>query len=236
MIVLEEDDSLVLITQGDHAHLAAEMLSLCRFPELTAHPRRQRLLAAAREHDNGWRESDAAPWLDAASGLPHSYLTLPEAERQRLWTRACTRFRDTDPYVALLITQHALTLHLERTDRQEWADWLAETERLRDELLDQAAYEPARLAADYALLRLADLCSLAACSGLPESFEHYGVRGRSNVGTLYLEPLPLAGSTTFRIACRRIPRKGYSTATELGVELASARWQQRTVRVAQADR
>lgn len=235
MIVVVEDQSLLLITQGDHAHLAAELLSLCRFPDLVSHPRRQRLLEATREHDNGWRESDAAPSLDSAAGAPHSYATLPDTERRRLWSRACTRYRDTDPYIALLITEHALTLHRTFEDRVEWIDWLGETEALRDELINEADYDVEALAEDYSLLRFADLCSLTACSGSREMFEQHGTRGSFRDGTLLLDPLPLAGATSFQVACRRIPRRAYGTATELGVELASSLWQRQSVRVAQAD-
>lgn len=232
MIVIKEGDHLRLITQSDHAHFAAELLSLCRFPELLAHPRRQQLLEATREHDNGWRGPDAAPSLDPTSGLPHSYLTLPSVERQRIWNRACSQFRDADPYVAALITLHALAIHRRPDGDADWTDWFARTEGLRDELVELTGCELATLLDDYALLRFADLCSLAACGATPEPFQHHGVSGHSSDGTLYLDPLPLAGSTSFRIACRRIPRKTYASATDLGTALASAPWERQAVRVA----
>ena len=231
MIVIPEEKSLLLITQGDHAHLAAELLSLCRFPELTAHARRRLLLEATREHDNGWRESDAAPSLDPTSASPYSYLTLPDAERRRVWTRACERFRDAEPYVALLITEHALALHRPLSGQGRWDDWLAEIETARNELLDEADCDLEALASDYALLRFADLCALACCGGSPSSFDYHGVAGMADDSTLYLDPLPLVGTTSFRVACRRVPLQAYGSDTELGVALATARWQRRTIRV-----
>ncbi|HEX3131324.1 MAG TPA: hypothetical protein VH394_28565, partial [Thermoanaerobaculia bacterium] len=51
-------------------------------------------------------------------------------------------------------------------------------------------------------------------------------------GTLHLDPLPLAGSTAFRIPCRRIPRRAYRGDADLGGELAGARWEELPVRVA----
>lgn len=234
MIVIEESDDLLLITQGDHAHLAAEMLSLFRLPELLEHPRRRQLLVATREHDNGWRESDAAPLLDPATGLPHSFLTLPADERRRIWRRACNRFRDEDPWVAALIAQHALHVHRESADAG-WSDWHAETETTRDELLAVCERDLPLLTADSTWLRLADLCSLAACGTSPRTFEHHGFSGHASDGTLRLDPLPLAGATSFRVSCRRIPARAHASATDLAVEMASARWEQRTVRITGTD-
>lgn len=232
MIVLDEPSDLLLITQGDHAHLAVEILSLCRIPELLEHPRRRQLLTATREHDNGWRESDAAPLLDPLTGWPHSFLTLPGEARREIWRRACSRFRDTDPYIAALVTQHALEVHRERTDRDAgWADWFGETRTALSEHLEDGGYAPETLKADYPWLRLADLCSLAACGTAPDAFEHHGFIGRAADRVLRLDPLPLAGSTSFSVACRRIPRRAYASATDLTVAMASARWDRLTVRV-----
>ena len=70
MIVVPEGATLLLVTQPDHAHLSGELLSLWRAGGLPENPRRADLLFAAREHDNGWREADAAPRWDAARGRP----------------------------------------------------------------------------------------------------------------------------------------------------------------------
>ena len=64
MIVVRRGASLVLVTQSDHAHFAAELLSLWRLDGFPDHPRRDDILFAVREHDNGWREEDAVPRLD----------------------------------------------------------------------------------------------------------------------------------------------------------------------------
>jgi hypothetical protein len=232
MIVIDEGSDLLLITQPDHAHLAAEILSLCRFTELVDNPRRAALLRATREHDNDWQELDAAPPVDAASGLPYTFTTLPDDLRRELWTRASERFRRDDAYVALLIAQHAVALHRQRSDDGPWADWLGEIRALRDELLEEVEIDPQTLESDYSLLRFADLCALAICTRSPEPFEFSGVRGRFDGNALYLDPLPLAGTTSFEVACRRIPRRPYASTIELGSELAGTRWKTLTLRIA----
>src|SRR3954465_10111384 len=61
MIVVPAESSFLLVTQPDHAHLAGEILSLWRAGGLPDNPRRDDLLFAAREHDNGWPAAAPAP-------------------------------------------------------------------------------------------------------------------------------------------------------------------------------
>ena len=69
------DGRLLVVSQNDHAHFAAELLALWRADGLPDHPRRRRLLFAAREHDNGWRETDSAPFCDREKGRPHDFMS-----------------------------------------------------------------------------------------------------------------------------------------------------------------
>src|SRR6185436_12277599 len=112
MIVVDTGETFRLVTQPDHARFAADLLSL--WPELAGHPRRDDLLFATREHDNGWREADAAPRWDAGQGRPHDFLSLPEPERALLWRRGIGRFRASRPGAALLVAHHAAVLHRDR--------------------------------------------------------------------------------------------------------------------------
>ena len=58
MIVRTGPDHLLLITQPDHAALSAAIMGRWRRDGLPAHPRREWLLLATREHDAGWAEVD----------------------------------------------------------------------------------------------------------------------------------------------------------------------------------
>lgn len=232
MIVAPRPESLRLVTQGDHAHLAAEILSLFRLPELARHPRRARLLRAVREHDNGWREIDAAPTVDPASGRPHDFRTLPDARRRELWDRGARRLADEDPYVCLLIVRHALRLHAEMRREPEWAEWLQQLEDLREELAETAEVDPEGVASDSAWLALADRLSLALAEAEPTSFEAGGFEARVEGEVLRLAPFPLAGRTTLRLSCRRIPDRTYAGDRDLGRTLARAPWERVAVSLA----
>src|SRR5262245_37751022 len=108
MIVVHDGDGLLLVTQNDHAHFSGELLSLWRDDGLTEDPRRADIVFAAREHDNGWREADAVPRVDVASGEPFGFLSLPAPDRIEIWRRGIARYREDQPYAALLVHQHAL--------------------------------------------------------------------------------------------------------------------------------
>jgi hypothetical protein len=219
----------LLITQPDHARFSAELLSLWR--PLADHPRREELLFAVREHDNGWRETDAAPHWNAEKGRPHDFLSLPREERTEIWQRGTARFAGEHPYASLLVTQHALQLHRERRG-EEWQPFLDYLGELYQGLAEATGGAAEEVEADYRWLDLTDLISLAVCNGWSEPFERYGFRGQLRAGTLELDPFPLAGATAFRIPCRRIPARAYRGDADLGGELAAARWEELPVRVA----
>lgn len=238
MIVVPEGPSILLITQPDHAHLAGEVLSLWRADGLPDNPRRDDILFAAREHDNGWREADAAPRWDAERGRPHDFITLPARERIEVWERGVCRFAAERPYASLLIARHALNLFGGHRGREEWDRLLDFLEDFENGLLEQTGAEPETLEEDYRWIDLADQISLAVCARWREPAGRYGVRivpalvddGNSGAG---LDPFPLAGATTFRAACRRIPARAYRGDADLGGELAAARWEEMAVRIAE---
>jgi hypothetical protein len=235
MIVYDEGETLLLITQPDHAHFTGELLSLWRADGLPEHPRRAELLFAGREHDNGWREEDAAPRWNAAEERPHDFLSMPRAERIALWERGTARFAGSHPYAALLITRHAQNLYRDRRhgpDAALWQDFFAYLDELERGLFEATGAGEAEVAADYRFLDLGDLVSLVTCNRWTEPFTRHDWQGSFADGTLHLDPLPLAGATAFAIPCRRIPKRPYRGDADLGGELVAARWETLRVRVA----
>jgi hypothetical protein len=225
MIVVPEGASYRLITQPDHAHLAAEILALWRQDGLPSHPRRKDLLFAAREHDNGWREADAAPRWNPAAGRPHDFTSLPQADRIEIWERGTCRFATERPYAALLIARHARNLFGGRRGEEGWDGLLDFLEDFERGLIEETGAPEGELAADYRWIELSDQISLAACRAVTEM-------GNAGAGVrVTREPFPLAGATTFRVACRRIPARSYRSDADLGGELAAARWEELAVRI-----
>jgi hypothetical protein len=223
---------LVAITQSDHARFAAELLELWRDGGLPRHPRRAELLFAVREHDNGWREADAAPRISPASGRPCDFLEVSSGDRIEIWRRGVARHRQ--PYPVLLILEHALRLHSEHRADAEWSEFFAALERTRGELSAQSGISPLEVAEGYGWLALGDALSLLACRRQGRELTQGALYARASGNRLLLDPFPLAGATTFAVPCRRIPDRGYSTAAEAGLALAQARWEDTEIRVVPA--
>jgi hypothetical protein len=231
VIVAEDAGAYRVVTQPDHAHLAAEVLSLWRADGLADSPRRADVIFAAREHDNGWREADAAPRCDD-QGRPVDFMAMPEQQRIEIWQRGTARFLSRRPYAALLIVRHARELHRDRRREAAWLPVLRQLDACERRLRRELQVGGRALAADYRLVSIADTLSLAVCAGWRGELALPGLRGFADgASTVRLVPLPLAGSTTFRVACRRIPLRCYGGDADLGGELAAARWQEMTVRL-----
>ncbi len=238
MIVAPAAGRLLIVTQNDHAHFAGELLSLWRAGGLPDHPRRRELLFAAREHDNGWREIDSAPSCDP-NGRPIDFTAVSREVRWRVWRLGTRRYLEREPWAALLIVRHARHLHRAHRSDPAWAEVLEEWRELESELMESAGASEAEVAEDYRWIELTDLLSLAACNRWTQLLEAHGFRAQLHdaggddgmAADLHLDPFPLAGATTFRVACRRIPDRRYRGDADLGTELATARWRQLAVRV-----
>ena len=247
-MILAEDDrdgqEWLVVTQTDHAALAADLLSAWR--SLAPVPDRELLLRATRRHDNGWQEADSAPRVDAG-GSPLDFLRLPSRDRRKLWERGMDRYLHSEPECALLIVEHAISLHRDRRPDSEIETLLDGALRRRDELLAEIPGGDGLLATLYPWLRIADDLSLRACMGLPLTpVELAAPEGPIRCSLLRpgaapapsrspwrlaLAPFPLAGTTGFPLRCRRIPRRAYRSDADLATTLAQARWLDLSLRV-----
>ncbi|MCB1008426.1 MAG: DUF3891 family protein [Acidobacteria bacterium] len=235
MIVVADPESILVVTQADHARLAAEMVRLFVDPEVALHPRRRELLDAIACHDDGWWEADAAPTLDPATGGPQDFRALSPAAREEIWTRGVERHAARSPYVAAMVAGHLVRLHESRrtAETAELGERLAAR---REELIEEGGLDRDALARDDRWLRVGDDLSLAAASGEPGFLASTGYRARltraDGAVELALDPFPLAGSTRLELPARTIARRRHRDGVELGLALATARWQALVVRLA----
>jgi len=229
VIIVDNKGLMTLITQPDHARFAGELLALWRTDGLPEHPRRQELLFATREHDNGWREADSAPWIDPETRRPYDFIGYPAPDRLELWQRGIFRFADRRPMVALLIAEHAEAIH--RPQSEDWLRFFEVLEPHRHTWLEQAGVDRSIVRQDYSFLGLADALSLALCTRGTERLERPGINATVTGDLLQLDPFPLAGTTTFQIPVRRIDNQPYDSDTQIGSALARARWERWQVKV-----
>lgn len=110
MIIREQKNHLLLVTQPAHAWLSGQIAGhwggngYAR-PE----PWREMCLAAAR-HDDGWTRRDRRPVRNPATGAPYDFRNMPIGEHMDIWDRSVTLVAESSRYAALLVCRHVMNL------------------------------------------------------------------------------------------------------------------------------
>jgi hypothetical protein len=221
MIVRPAADRIWLITQPDHAHLARTIMEHCVL--LAAHARRGLVLHAIAEHDNGWTEEDAAPTVDGSSGEIIDFVHAPASVRHGVWTRGVERLAD-EPWAAALVAQHAIVIYQRFRSDAAWTSFFAEMEAARGALLERAGLALDDLLDDYRFVRLADLISLAFCTGWTEeqSFGGWSVRG-AGARIVVTPDLFDVATIPVEIAATEIPHQPFESDSQLRAALRDAK-------------
>jgi len=237
MIVSAVSGQFLVVTQADHARFAADLLRLMPRQETAFHPRRELLLRAVADHDNGWWESDSSPRRNPTGTAPLDFREVDDLDRLEIWRRGIDRFGSTEPYVAAMVAGQALRLLGGRIEAGEaWRTFLGETVGRRDEFATAAGVTLEALVEDDGWLALADELSLALCTGDPTFVDRPGWRVdvalSCDGARLAVAPFPLAGATTLSLPCRLLEMRHHRSDAELARELALLRWRRIPVRVA----
>jgi hypothetical protein len=218
MIVRLNGSSQLLIAQPDHAALAAVVMRQWRAGGLPEAPRLSSILLAVEEHDNGWREVDAAPLVDDATGRVLDFIGAPDAIRREVWPRGVDRLAAT-PYAAALVAQHAVHIYRRYRENPGWAPFFAEMETRRDRHLQNAAPLTLEdLVREYFFLRMGDLISLTFCNGwtgvqLDDSGSGYAIHLDGTRMTI--TPDPFEGQEVpLEITARELPNRTFHSAAE----------------------
>jgi hypothetical protein len=224
MIIRPADGGDLLITQPDHAALAGRIMEAWRADGLDENPRREAILLAVREHDNGWAEPDATPML-GADGKVLDFMTAPDALKRAVWPRAIANLA-RHHYAAALVAQHALHVYRRYRDNAGWADFFTAMETARRAYMGLSGVGLETLMLDYRFVRIGDLLSLTFCNAWTDE-------QRDDTGTEYravlagdrllitpdpfagLEvPLEIEGRTTADGAPRRVTVRGVATGQQ----------------------
>jgi Protein of unknown function (DUF3891) len=213
VIVRPASDGIHLITQPDHAHLARRIME--HSVALSGRPRRDSILHAIGEHDNGWAEADASPTVDPESGNVMDFVNAPLSVRHGVWPRGIARLAD-DPWAAALVAQHVLTVYDRYRSDSAWTAFFAEIKTARMRMLRAAAMPFADLEDDYPFVRLGDLISLTFCTGWTDE-QRFGASTIHLSGSrVVVTPDPFDGATiSIEIAARAVRNPPYRSDADL---------------------
>lgn len=223
MIIRRLPDALLCIAQPDHAALSADLMAAWQLDGLPDHPRRDAILLATREHDNGWLEEDAAAHVDR-EGEPLDFMAVPPAVKQRIWPRAAARLGEGHPYAGALVAQHALSLLGQQDTEPAWRPFLQRMKRLQAELLARCDEEAATtIPDDYRFVQAGDHLSLVFCNGWTPPFPRPGGRIQLRGDDLLITPDPFRGRRIpISVPARRLIVQRFNSSHDLRVALATA--------------
>ena len=220
MIVRTLHDSIQLITQPDHARLAGRIIE--RASALANRPRRQSILRAAYGHDNGWVEPDAAPIVLPGTGRIADFINAPADLRQGVWPRGVKTLSD-DPWAAALVAQHAIAVYDRFHGDPAWMPFFDRMASIRDGLIGGSGLSLDDLHADYWFVRLADLISLAFCTGSTDSFLHSDWRVQLDGSRVVVTPDIFGGvSVPMEIEALVLPKRSFESDADLRAAIATA--------------
>ena len=222
MIVRDVDSGFLLITQPDHARLAARVMQHWAGEDLPSRPTRTAALFATEHHDDGWHEEDMAPSTQEGRSRPFDFIDLPVERRRAVWPRAVAGLSHVSTYAAALVAQHALTVYRRFRTDPSWAEFFEQLEHERDRWyssdtrpdgsaggpVDPLRHERLSFLQDYGTLRLGDIVSLVFCNGWTAPEEHDGYRIVLEGDTVCIAPDPFdSAAVPLRIEARRVPRE-----------------------------
>lgn len=225
MILQRTSDGVLAIKQPDHAAFAAFLLEHWSSHTFAHDEQREQIILATREHDNGWAAFEADPRIDPGTRLPVDFMGITPEESLEIWRRATARFLPDNPFVALLITHHAYSIH-EITHKREaaWKDFFTEFARQRADLRNELGVDHPHVERAYSFLRMADWFSLAYCrdsrlgAEKPETYGGYMVR--RDGGEFQFKPYPFDGRELhYQLPAYRLRSEGYADVADLLADL-----------------
>ena len=215
MIIRRHQDQLLLIRQPDHAQMSRTIMAAWTWDGFARHPRREIILLATQEHDNGWTELDEAPIVDPRTGRLLDFIQAPDEVRQSVWPRGVDRLAG-EPYAAALVAQHALNVYRDNRELPGWRAFMGRMEDLRTRYLALAAPRTLDdLLDDYFYVRMGDLISLFFANHWPGPRTEGAFTVKASERGIAIAPDPFDGTAVpLTVSGRLVPAGPYADAAE----------------------
>jgi len=132
MIIREEKEHYLFITQHDHAYIAGEMFSNLK-KEFLPNKHYESLKFAIHQHDRAWVIPDSHPLVDDFTGKPYNFLNYPEKLKLQFYKFGIEQVNMANSYAAILCSLHYCSLVKNNTS--EDCKVFLEKEKLRQKHL-----------------------------------------------------------------------------------------------------
>jgi uncharacterized protein DUF3891 len=225
VIIRRFPSSQQLITQPEHAALAARIMRQWQDDHFPESSRKASILHAIEQHDCGWAEIDETLVVHETTGQLLDFLEVPDAVKRDTSSRGIEHL-SCDPYAAALVAQHRLHVYRRYAEHPEWKAFTAEVTATRDAYLRAAGHTSlGELVGDYALVRAGDLASLAFCNNWSNvDPDGCGYVMRLEGTSLLVSPDPFGGRTVeIAMDAREIANRSFNSAADARQAIAAAK-------------
>ncbi|WP_419954211.1 DUF3891 family protein [Neobacillus niacini] len=129
MIVLEREQSFLIVTQNDHAHLAGEIAQSCKEDYFFNDNHTEEVLLAIKEHDRGWIELDSSPVWNDKTEKPYSFIDYPLSLKITFYKKGLDEVEKLGKYAGLLCSLHYSSFIQDSSEPAVREFWKAEKQR-----------------------------------------------------------------------------------------------------------
>lgn len=166
MILREDPENYILITQHDHAYIAGELLCHLK-KEFIAVEHFESFKFAIHQHDRAWIIPDSHPLLNDVTQKPFTFLDFPEKLRLYFYKLGIEQVDQANSYAALLCSMHYC--NLASMSYSDTAKQFLEREKQRQKHLINKLKIPHTRLLNYQLqiLKFCDDISLYICMNKP---------------------------------------------------------------------
>lgn len=228
MIVREDKDSFIFITQHDHAYISGEFLSHFK-KEFVPIDHYESLKFAIHQHDRAWIIPDANPIMNDATKKPFTFLDYPERMKLHFYKLGIDQIDLANSYAAILCSMHYASFYTNAHD--ELGKQFLEREKIRQKHLMNKLKITQDILLMYQLtiLQFCDNLSLYVCLNKPgiakqdeiklfkkgfpntQSFHKMGLNVNAayhdNHNILKFNSSPFEGPFEIRLPIKRISKK-----------------------------
>jgi uncharacterized protein DUF3891 len=245
LIRRDDQSDWLIIPQIEHARIAGELARAWGNERSASFDSYPGLLFGVEHHDDGWRDWDAAPRINPATGMPRSFMEMRMRDSTAIWTESIA-ICSTEPLAGIAVSRHFCYLAEQvrnggRADADDFnsvEQFLLEQKEVETSLAQQADAEfssqreklEGAFDLGFRAVRFFDAVSLWLCC--TERREPAGIRtptGESirlvpkRLLQIAIDPYPF-GVTTLKVAApaRRIAARKYENDAEFQAAFSTA--------------
>lgn len=166
MIVREDIDNFIFITQHDHAYISGEFLTYFK-KDFIPIDNYESLKFAVHQHDRAWIIPDANPLMNDENKKPFTFLDYPERLKLHFYKLGVDQIDLANSYAAILCSMHYASFYTDARD--EFGKQFLEREKLRQKHLINKLKIPndGLLTYQLTILQFCDDLSLYVCLNKP---------------------------------------------------------------------